>query len=387
MIFLNSHPIQYYAPLYKYLTESGMDVDVWYCSDSSIKGELDKGFGVNVRWDIPILEGYKSRFFKNNASNPSVMDASFWGIVNWGLLKAIWKEPKSVFVVNGWQYFSYLLTIIWAKVCGHRVALRAEMPWNQEQLKQGRKNKAKLWVLKNILFRFVNHFLYIGTHNKNYYENLGVDKSKMAFTPYAVDNARFTEAANSLKPQATSLRVQLGLPVDRKIILYSGKYISKKRPVDLVKAYSKIANENMALVMVGDGELRGEMEALIAVEKIPSVYLTGFINQTEIVKYYAIADVFVMCSDIGETWGLSVNEALNFGLPLLVSDTTGSSLDLVRNGENGFVFRTGAIDEMAEKLESLLKDDTFNTRAIDISKELVSIYSYQKIKEGLDQIL
>ncbi|MBL0134258.1 MAG: glycosyltransferase family 1 protein, partial [Chitinophagaceae bacterium] len=46
--------------------------------------------------------------------------------------------------------------------------------------------------------------------NKNYYENLGVDKSKMAFTPYAVDNARFTEAANSLKPQATSLRVQIG---------------------------------------------------------------------------------------------------------------------------------------------------------------------------------
>jgi hypothetical protein len=72
IIIINSHPIQYFAPLYKKMTEEGLDVEVWYCSDESIRGENDKGFGTTVKWDIPLLDGYRYRFFKNHSNKPSI---------------------------------------------------------------------------------------------------------------------------------------------------------------------------------------------------------------------------------------------------------------------------------------------------------------------------
>ena len=63
LIFLNSHPIQYFAPLYQQITQgTNIPLEVWYCSDESIKGKLDKGFGTAVKWDIPLLQGYAYQF-------------------------------------------------------------------------------------------------------------------------------------------------------------------------------------------------------------------------------------------------------------------------------------------------------------------------------------
>ena len=63
VIFLNSHPIQYFAPLYSFLNENSVETEAWYFSDFSIKGGKDKQFGVDIKWDIDLLAGYKSTFF------------------------------------------------------------------------------------------------------------------------------------------------------------------------------------------------------------------------------------------------------------------------------------------------------------------------------------
>ncbi|MBC7508710.1 MAG: glycosyltransferase family 1 protein, partial [Ferruginibacter sp.] len=84
VIFINSHPIQYFAPLYKYLNENGVSTAAWYCPDLSIKGGIDKEFGVKVKWDIPLLDGYQYRFFRNFSLNPS-HENGFFGLFNPGL--------------------------------------------------------------------------------------------------------------------------------------------------------------------------------------------------------------------------------------------------------------------------------------------------------------
>ena len=169
--------------------------------------------------------------------------------------------------------------------------------------------------------------------------------------PYAVDNERFQEAASRLLPQKIALRQELGLPVDAAIILFTAKYTAKKRPLDLLAAYRMISVPNKCLVMAGDGELRTAMSEFIREHQLERVVLTGFINQTEIVKYYATADVFVMCSGQGETWGLSVNEALNFDLPIVVTDITGCSDDLVQENQNGLISVVGDIASLANAIE------------------------------------
>ena len=129
--------------------------------------------------------------------------------------------------------------------------------------------------------------------------------------------------------------------------------------------------------MVGNGELRPAMESFIKDKGLKDVYLPGFINQSEIVKYYALADVFVLCSETGETWGLSINEALNFSLPVVVSETAGCSDDLVQIGKNGLVFETGNIESLAEAIQKALQ-------LVKVDNDpLMKFYSFRTIGESL----
>jgi len=385
VIFLNSHPIQYFAPLYQYIaSETDIDLEVVYCSDESLKGKMDKGFGTNVQWDIPLIEGYKSTFIKNRSYKPSI-HSGFWGLFNPGIIRYLYRKPKSILIVHGWAHATHIMAIIAGKLAGHTVCIRAETPQNQELMKNAAVTFLKHLYLR-FIFLFADKFLYVGKQNKLFYQALGKSEDNLIFTPYSVDNARFRSIfKNTNKFEA---REKAGLPLQANIILYSGKYIAKKRPLDILKAFARVSNPDAMLVMVGDGELRPEMEAFISQHNLADkVILTGFINQSLIPLYYAAADIFVMCSGLGETWGLSVNEAMNFGLPVIVSDTCGSSYDLVKNGVNGMIFETGNTEQLQTALETFI--DKNESEKADISKrslQIVDQYSYVQIVEGLKQI-
>ncbi|MFT3908084.1 MAG: glycosyltransferase family 4 protein [Ferruginibacter sp.] len=386
VFFLNSHPIQYFAPLYQQVSATtNTDLTVYYCSDESIKGKLDKGFGTKVKWDIPLLDGYKSVFIKNRSWKPSI-HKGFWGLFNTGIISLLYKQPKSVIVVHGWAYSTHVMTIIFGKIFGHRVCLRSETPLNQEL----KKNKA-ITFLKHLylrfLFLFVDKFLYIGKQNKLFYQRLGVKEKDLVFAPYSVDNKRFRNIFETTNKEA--VKQQLKLPVGKKIILYSGKYIYKKRPLDLLKAFNELKDKTGALlVFAGDGECRAEMEAFIKEQQLGDhVLLTGFINQSEIPLYYRAADIFVMCSGLGETWGLSVNEAMNFGVPIIVSDTCGCAYDLVEKDSNGAVFETGNIQQLADLLNDYLNrsPEAINTIQQAAFKK-IDQYSYNQVITAIETV-
>ncbi len=386
LIFLNSHPIQYFAPLYKEITETTtIDLTVWYCSDESIAGKFDKGFGTEVKWNIPLLEGYSYKFFKNYSWKKSISNG-FFGLMNLGILKQLFKQKKSVIIIHGWNYVTHVMVIIFGKLFGHTICLRAETPLNQELLK----NKVHLF-LKNIylkfLFVFIDKYLYIGEQNKLFYKSLSVKEEKLIFVPYAVDNKRFQNIYQSVS--VMEARTHLRLPADKKIILFSGKYISKKRPMDLLEAFSKMESEKVILVFVGEGELRKSMQEFIDLNHLSGkVILTGFVNQHEIPLYYRAANIFVMCSGAGETWGLSVNEAMNFGLPVIISETCGSSHDLIDENKNGNVYKTGDIKELNDllvKYVNLPEQEMYNVIKTSLSK--IEKYSYNRIIHQLQSLV
>ncbi|MBK7937527.1 MAG: glycosyltransferase family 4 protein [Lewinellaceae bacterium] len=381
-IFLNSHPIQYFAPLYAKLSkEKGVEVQVLYCSDQGLDHQIDRQFNTSVAWDIPILDGYRCRFLKNHASRPSVY--SFWGLQNWGIIPFLWKAPKSILVVNGWGYLICLVAIVAGNLSGHTVCLRGESPISREQKKTPRSIGLRKLLLGKMLFRFVHRFLYIGKQNKAFYQFYGVSEKKLVFSPYAVDNERFQGLIPKNADEKKRLRQSLGLPENASIILYSGKYMAKKRPLDLLEAFARLQIPDGHLVMVGEGELRPQMEAFIRERRLNNVRLTGFVNQSEIPRYYAAADIFVMCSDADETWGLSVNEAMNLGLPVIASDEVGCAQDLVRPGENGFTYPVGDIDVLREKIRLLIRDKNGPAQFGRASLEIIRPYSYDVIIQHL----
>jgi glycosyltransferase involved in cell wall biosynthesis len=152
--------------------------------------------------------------------------------------------------------------------------------------------------------------------------------------------------------------------------------------MDLLKAYHLLNNENTAMVFLGEGELRKEMEEYISKHNLKDVYLTGFKNQSEVGKYFAAADIFVLPSGAGETWGLVVNEAMNFALPVIVSNFVGSCEDLVSDDFNGFSFETGNIAELKSKLDSILNNKNL-TEFGQNSQKIIEKYSIQNIINGL----
>lgn len=387
---LTSHPIQYQAPLFQKLAkEPDIDLTVYFCWDFGVKKEsYDAEFGKKLSWDILLLNGYRHEFLKNYSLNPS---SEFWGQINFGVIKKLRENKYDAIIVFGWNSFTnwlVFLTSFWHKT---PIFLRGENPLNQEFLKSRWKIKIKKTVL-GWLFRRVSAFLYIGEENKKFYQFYGASEKKLFFCPYAVDNERFIKSAQDLRLKIKDLRVDLGINEKDVVVLFVGKLIEKKRPMDLLGAYEMLVKGKMSkvkrsLLFVGDGALRPELEKYAEENNLENVNFVGFKNQTELPRYYAMADIFVLPSGAGETWGLAVNEAMCFSLPIIVSDIVGCGPDLIKQGENGFIFPVGDIERLSFYLKDLAEDDSKRKSFGEKSFEIIQNYSFKKDIEGILETL
>ncbi|WP_298348920.1 glycosyltransferase family 4 protein [Runella sp.] len=379
IIIINSHPIQYFGPLYRSLAKD-FDITVLYCSDHGVKPSYDEEFGVLVQWDIPLLEGYDYKFLKNYAPKPKM---SFWGLVNFGIIKEIYEAPpKSIIWIHGWQYFTNILAIFVGKLLGHTVCLRTEATFMHEQ------KKGKLFLRKLIftsMFYFFDLFLYIGEQSKKFYRYYKVPDRKLISMPYSVDNERFINFYENNKSRKNDFREQMGIPLDKTVLLCVGKLVPKKRTIDLVKAFHLLNDKSIELVFVGEGEKRFEIESYVNKHKLENIKIMGFINQTQIVNYYLIADIYLMCSGSeGETWGLSTNEAMCSNLPIILSHTVGGADDLV-TPYNGIVYQSGNIAELAQSIK-IIKTKFCDNKEQCQSQQVVRKYSYEVIANSLSKI-
>ena len=393
MAVFMSHPIQYQAPFLREIAAAKeIDLTAYFFWDFGVKKTFDKQFDRDVMWDIPLLEGYRHKFLRNFSLKPS---SDFWGTLNFGVVSELIKNHYDAVLVYGWNYFANWLIFLTAFILGTRVFLSGESPLNQELLKPKWKIKIKKIVL-GWLFKRISAFLYIGEENKKFYQYYGVPEDKLFFAPYAVDNKRFIEARKSLSKNRKLLRKELRIDEKDIVILFVGKLIYKKHPFDLLRAYellnmgkSDLPNINVNvrrsdfqkfnLIFVGDGILRPELENYVKEYNLKNVHFTGFKNQTEIPKYYALSDILVLPSGAGETWGLVVNEAMCFGLPIIASDVVGCGPDLVKHSENGYIFPVGDIKALAKYLRDLIygHSDSF----VNSDKFVDSDYGLEKRKK------
>lgn len=387
IVFINTHPIQYIIPIYQELAlDKTIDFEVIYLTDETIKGSFDKHFGREIKWDIPLLDHYNYKFIRNYSWKPS-LNNGFFGLVNFGIIKYLWRIPSnSLVIVSGWSNFTFILAILIGKLFRHKIGIRCDAPAFIENNKSGIFNVFRKKILKTMFSHFMDFGFYIGTENKRFYELYGMKEKKLIYTPFSVDNRRFSYEREKLKPNRNSIKKKFGIPIDSFIILFTGKFYNIKRPFDLLKAFQMVGIENRFLIMVGDGVLMGDMEKFIKDENIAKVKLPGFKNQMEISEFYAIADIFVLCSE-SETWGLSVNEAMNFGVPIVLYDSVGCATDLLKDGVNGSIVKKGDLDSLSEKIEYYGINKQKASESGKESIRIVNEYSNSKIIEGIKKAL
>ncbi len=343
LAILTTHPIQYQVPWFRKLSrQPGIDLTVFFCliPDARQQGE---GFGVEFKWDVPLLEGYSYRVLRNVARHPSV--TAFGGCDTPEIARVIRDEEFDAVLVNGWVVKS-CLQVLWAcrrqgvpcLVRGESNALRPRA-WNKR-------------LLHRLLLKQYSACLAIGKANRDFYLQNGVAASRIFMTPYGVDNAWFASHAAQMREHRREIRQKWGIAPDEFVFLFSGKLIPKKRPLDIIRAMAGIRQVPCRLLIAGDGELMAECERLAAELQVP-VTFAGFLNQQDIPRAYVAADCLVLPSDNGETWGLVVNEAMASGLPAIVSDQVGCHPDLVVPGKTGLVFPCGDVPALGRCLAEM----------------------------------
>lgn len=387
LAYLISHPIQYQAPMLRYIAaHQEIDLTVFFMSDLSVRDYQDPGFKVSVKWDIPLLEGYRYVFLPVMGGKDRI---SFWQPFVYGLWRHLKSGRFDALWVNGYFHQVYLRAIAIAKMLGIKILFRCESHL-KSQSRSWIKMRIKNFVLPRF-FKAIDAFLAIGTLNRDYYLHYGVPKEHIFLTPYAVDNVFFQKKAIEARPHRETLRAELGLEPGRPVILFASKFQPHKRARDLLEAYIHLSSDGFKephpyLLFIGDGEERLRLETRAKELNWSSVRFLGFKNQTEIPQYYDLCDVFVLPSD-RENWGLVINEVMNAGKPVIISDQVGCGPDLVEDGVNGFIVPVGDVPMLADRLRCLVNNPGLAARMGEESLRRISMWDFEAGLHGLLQAL
>ncbi len=364
-----SHPIQHFAPMFRDLAkEPKVELKVFYCCDWGVKNYEDPGFGQKLAWDVPLLEGYAYEFLPIRRRPRNV---SFWEIDNPTVGERMEEFKPDVVWVHGYSHRTSWRLHKWA-----RNKARILFFGDSELLSE--RTTAARFLKRLVLpwfFRRCDAFITIGDNNEAYYGQYGVPDSKMFRGAYPVDIARFMRTVDNITPEDRArTRRRFGLSPDSVVVLFVGKFIQIKRPLDLIEAVAKLKNNSQKVqaLFVGSGELEGQIINRIRELGVEDqIKLSGFINQSEIPIVLHAGDILSMCSE-KDPHPLAVTESMAVGNAIVASDRVGcvGPTDAARPGINALVYPCGDVEGLTEQLQRVVNDSELRKRMSEASKKL-----------------
>jgi len=355
-------PIQYHTPLFQLLSKRNkIDLDVLFLSDRGVAAAVDPEFGSLVAWDIDLLSGYSHRFLTTNSDRSSTL-RRVTNLINW-------LPSHDAVVVNGYNNRWMVLTMIACKVRGIPYILRASS--HPEGPSTGWRRYARK-VVTRVVVAGSSVDLCMGNRNEEFYRQNHA--KTVVFAPNSVDDERF---GSSPTLSRSDVLAKWDLNSEAPVIMFSGKLIPRKRPLDIVAAAKRLPCA-VNLLFVGDGELADEVRRQLGAS---SGVITGFINQSDLPAYYHASDVLVLPS-LEETWGLVVNEAMAAGTLPVASDRIGCGPDLVEG--IGEVYPCGDIDRLAAALSRSV-ERAKQPGSRDLVRQHVARYSLRRTAIGYEQ--
>jgi len=325
----DSHPVQYRAPLYRELELLAPgSFHVFYATDISLRGNPDKGFGQRIAWDESLLEGYPNTVLNSERGEPL---RGFFSLSGSGISN-IFRQYRLTAVLQTQYLYAYDFEVLWQ-------ARRRGLPiWiRQETQDNALPRSAFKGFLRSLAYRLlytqVAHAFPIGELNREHLLSHGIPASHMTPAPYCTPDRFAGMKESEQAAMRSSCRLALGVKESAVVIGFFGKLIPKKDPALILEALTMMSDsqlKNLEVLFVGSGELETELHAQVALleEKGVSVRFAGFINQSRIASYYAATDIMVLPSRrMGETWGLVVNEALQAGCSVAISEAAGCAVE------------------------------------------------------------
>lgn len=343
-----THPVQYYSPWFRYITAERhreIDLTVLYGVIPTAE-QQGVGFDTAFTWDPPLTDGH--RFVVCAASAGQYVGSDrFFGLDVPDIAERIRATAPEVVIVPGWHSAMEVRAVRACRQQGVPVLYRGD-----STLRSGpRRLLRPIWAVKTrVMLRRFDRYLSVGRDAHDYLRAFAIPESHIHASPHAVDNEWFAAQAAAHRATRRGLRDGIGARDDDFVVLFAGKFVPRKRPLDAVRAAAAMG-AGVVLLTAGDGELAGAARAEAARLGV-RLHWRGFLNQSELPEAFAAADALLVPST-WESWGLIVNEALASGVPCVVTDRVAAGRDLVVDGRTGFSVPVGDVAAMADRLGAL----------------------------------
>lgn len=164
---------------------------------------------------------------------------------------------------------------------------------------------------------------------------------------------------------------------NKQIVLAVGRFIPLKRYEILIKAWKNMP-DYCVLFLIGEGELRTEYEKQIMDLGITNILICDYMNKEKLNNYYLSADLFVHTSET-EVWGLVINEAMAKGCPVISTNHCVGGVELIRDGEEGFVVEVGNVEELHNRMLEIINNESLKKKMMSNVIERIKPYTYENV--------
>ena len=301
--------------------------------------------------------------------------------LNLSIVRELQAEPFDVYILGCYSSPTEMIAIHWLKLRGKPFVLNSDggFPGRDRWLRR---------KLKTYLIGSAGLWLSSGSQCTRYLRHYGADASRIREYPLAST----VLSEQDLQPLSARERAILKRKdnLQEVVVLAVGQFVPRKGFDLLLRAFARLRRERrdmaVSLLLVGGGPDRALYESIIREEGIRHVTIRNFMQRDDLLPYWKIADLFVLPTRY-DVWGLVVNEAAAFGLPIVTTEMAGAAADLVREGENGFVVKPDDEEALARRIGQLAQDRALRERCGRRSRELAALYAMDRMVERHQQIL
>jgi glycosyltransferase involved in cell wall biosynthesis len=368
LIFAQNY-VTYHSSLYReFFKKSKRRTIVIYEDAVGHENRYEERWKSNIKWGIDLKKGYKSILLNNFSKNPN--SQNFFSRINWQIPFVIYKVRPKFILFQGYSDLSSWLILIFS------VILRVKnLAWKGERIirKDEKIFFFKKFILKYFFFNFCNIIYYSCNGNLEYLQLFNIDKAKLKPMNCSVDNYYFKEKYNLLKNKKTVLKKKININTSYFTILVVSNFEKRKNIDLLLSILPFIEGKKIQIVLVGSG-----IDYYNIIKKVyrfrNQLKIFGFTDISKISEFYTIADVFCLLSSYDPS-PKTLNEALNFYLPCIISSNIGTARDLIKSNRNGFVISTYSKFKLINAINRILCNKKINDSTKHCNLSLLDKYS------------
>jgi glycosyltransferase involved in cell wall biosynthesis len=369
LAILETNPVHYRTPIYKKLTKHPkIDLMVYFCSDVGPKEFFVPKFGKKVKFETEMK--FNRKFLRNYYPlKERFLPKGLW---NFSIVKELIKNKYDAIIIYGYSSLSNKLSYIAAKLSRTPIIFREEI----NEMAPGRIKPFLKGIVYRRLFKIPDAFLCSYTKNKEFYQSFDVPTRKLFMHPCAVDNKLYQKLAKKTNKQKA--RKKLKIPKSANVFLSVGEIHQRKGLFKTLKAFEMLKDKNNYLIFLGEGSEKGKLQKYTKNKQIKNVKFFSFKSKTkELAEFYSAADVFIVAS-LSDPSPKTLNEAMNFSLPVIVSNKVGTAQDLVKHNKNGYMFQHRNLSELLKYMKILSDNKKLRKKMGKKSLKIVSKWNFDE---------